>query len=157
MKLQLSLVLPTSRRKQILRLAGSGAPPVRKTCGQIGQLTPEGYPPQLNTRSAPPAFAHSTSRRGERTSPPSAGWVFGARFSDRLGKGIRGAPRDALVADLTPQPGAAYAFFAEPIGEPRGQIQLGLGGEVRIRAGMCCGRMPAVHFWYSTEADSPLG
>lgn len=28
--------------------------------------------------------------------------VFGARFADRIGKGIRGAPRDALVADVTP-------------------------------------------------------
>jgi MFS family permease len=27
--------------------------------------------------------------------------VFGARFADRVGKGIRGAPRDALLADLT--------------------------------------------------------
>ena len=27
---------------------------------------------------------------------PSIGWVFGARFVDRIGKGIRGAPRDAL-------------------------------------------------------------
>lgn len=31
----------------------------------------------------------------------SIGWVFAARFVDRIGKGIRGAPRDALVADLT--------------------------------------------------------
>src|SRR4051795_2634172 len=31
----------------------------------------------------------------------SAGWVFVARFVDRIGKGIRGAPRDALVADVT--------------------------------------------------------
>src|SRR5215204_4691372 len=30
------------------------------------------------------------------------GWVVAARFVDRLGKGIRGAPRDALVADLSP-------------------------------------------------------
>ena len=30
-------------------------------------------------------------------------WVFGARFTDRIGKGIRGAPRDALVADITPR------------------------------------------------------
>jgi MFS family permease len=30
------------------------------------------------------------------------GWVIGARFVDRLGKGIRGAPRDALLADLSP-------------------------------------------------------
>lgn len=43
---------------------------------------------------------------------PNAGWVLAARFSDRLGKGIRGAPRDALVADLTPQAqrGAAYGL-----------------------------------------------
>jgi MFS family permease len=33
---------------------------------------------------------------------PSIGWVFAARFVDRIGKGIRGAPRDALIADITP-------------------------------------------------------
>jgi MFS family permease len=39
-------------------------------------------------------------------------WVFGARFADRVGKGIRGAPRDALVADIVPprQRGAAYGL-----------------------------------------------
>lgn len=38
--------------------------------------------------------------------------VFGARFADRIGKGIRGAPRDALVADITPPEvrGAAYGL-----------------------------------------------
>ena len=38
--------------------------------------------------------------------------VLVARFFDRLGKGIRGAPRDALVADVTPPPvrGAAYGL-----------------------------------------------
>lgn len=29
-------------------------------------------------------------------------WLIAARFIDRIGKGIRGAPRDALVADLAP-------------------------------------------------------
>ena len=29
-------------------------------------------------------------------------WVFIARFVDRIGKGIRGAPRDALIADIAP-------------------------------------------------------
>lgn len=29
------------------------------------------------------------------------GWVLTARFIDRIGKGIRGAPRDALIADVT--------------------------------------------------------
>ncbi len=39
-------------------------------------------------------------------------WVLAARFVDRVGKGIRGAPRDALIADLTPaaQRGAAYGL-----------------------------------------------
>ena len=32
----------------------------------------------------------------------SLGWIVFARFLDRFGKGIRGAPRDALIADLTP-------------------------------------------------------
>jgi len=42
----------------------------------------------------------------------SAGWVLFARLTDRIGKGIRGAPRDALVADLTPAElrGAAYGL-----------------------------------------------
>ncbi|WP_029587252.1 MFS transporter [Bradyrhizobium sp. URHD0069] len=29
-------------------------------------------------------------------------WLFAARFVDRIGKGIRGAPRDALIADIAP-------------------------------------------------------
>lgn len=39
-------------------------------------------------------------------------WVFVARFMDRIGKGIRGAPRDALIADVTPPEirGAAYGL-----------------------------------------------
>lgn len=42
----------------------------------------------------------------------SVAWVFAARFVDRVGKGIRVAPRDALVADLVPEPlrGAAYGL-----------------------------------------------
>lgn len=40
------------------------------------------------------------------------GEVLTARFIDRIGKGIRGAPRDALIADITPQEirGAAYGL-----------------------------------------------
>jgi MFS family permease len=43
---------------------------------------------------------------------PTAGWVFAARATDRIGKGIRGAPRDALIAELTPAPirGAAFGL-----------------------------------------------
>lgn len=43
---------------------------------------------------------------------PDVAWVAAARFIDRIGKGIRGAPRDALIADLTPADlrGAAYGL-----------------------------------------------
>ena len=42
----------------------------------------------------------------------SSGLVLTARLLDRVGKGIRGAPRDALVADLTPPEirGAAFGL-----------------------------------------------
>jgi MFS family permease len=40
------------------------------------------------------------------------GWLVAARFIDRVGKGIRGAPRDALVADIAPTHlrGAAFGL-----------------------------------------------
>jgi MFS family permease len=34
---------------------------------------------------------------------PSLGFFLGARLIDRVGKGIRGAPRDALIADIAPE------------------------------------------------------
>lgn len=71
--------------------------------------------------------------------------VLGARFVDRIGKGIRGAPRDALVADITPKElrGAAYGLrqaldttgaFAGPL------IALGL-------MLLLAGNMRAVFWW----------
>jgi MFS family permease len=40
----------------------------------------------------------------------SAEVVLAARFADRIGKGLRGAPRDALVADITPPQYRGAAF-----------------------------------------------
>jgi len=40
----------------------------------------------------------------------SVNWVLAARFMDRIGKGIRGAPRDALVADMAPPEMRGAAF-----------------------------------------------
>ena len=45
---------------------------------------------------------------------PTVGWLVAARFVDRIGKGIRGAPRDALVRYLA----ASFArreFWAAPV------------------------------------------
>ena len=36
--------------------------------------------------------------------------ILSARFADRIGKGIRGAPRDALIADVTPETDRGRAF-----------------------------------------------
>lgn len=43
---------------------------------------------------------------------PNAAWVLFARLTDRTGKGVRGAPRDAMIADLAPTSlrGAAYGL-----------------------------------------------
>lgn len=70
----------------------------------------------------------------------SFGTVFAARFVDRIGKGIRGAPRDALVADLAPpgMRGSSYGLrqSLDTIGAflgPLGAIvcMLALGGDFR--------------------------
>lgn len=67
-------------------------------------------------------------------------WVFIARFVDRIGKGIRGAPRDALIADIAPPAlrGAAYGLrqsldsvgaFAGPVLAMAGMVWL--AGDIR--------------------------
>ncbi len=40
----------------------------------------------------------------------SVGWIIAARFVDRVGKGIRDAPRDALIADVSPAEMRGAAF-----------------------------------------------
>ena len=40
----------------------------------------------------------------------TSGLVLSARLIDRVGKGIRGAPRDALIADITPAANRGAAF-----------------------------------------------
>lgn len=42
----------------------------------------------------------------------SVAWIFTARLIDRIGKGIRGAPRDALIGDIAPSHlrGACYGL-----------------------------------------------
>jgi MFS family permease len=56
----------------------------------------------------------------------SWGWIMGARFSDRVGKGIRTAPRDALVAASTDETNRGYAFGLHRAGDTAGAF-LGIG------------------------------
>jgi MFS family permease len=41
---------------------------------------------------------------------PTLGWIIAARFADRFGKGVRGAPRDALIADITQEDARGRSF-----------------------------------------------
>ena len=48
------------------------------------------------------------------------GWVLGVRFADRVGKGIRTAPRDALVAASTDEKNRGLAFGLHRAGDTAG-------------------------------------
>src|SRR3990172_12848046 len=50
----------------------------------------------------------------------SWGWVLGVRFADRVGKGIRTAPRDALVAASTDTGSRGFAFGLHRAGDTAG-------------------------------------
>lgn len=56
----------------------------------------------------------------------SWGWVLGVRFGDRAGKGIRTAPRDALVAASTGEQSRGLAFGLHRAGDTAGAF-LGIG------------------------------
>jgi MFS family permease len=50
------------------------------------------------------------------------GWVLGVRFADRLGKGIRTAPRDALIADSITERHRGLAFGLHRAGDTAGAL-----------------------------------
>ena len=52
----------------------------------------------------------------------SWGWVLGVRFGDRLGKGLRTAPRDALVADSIDEKQRGLAFGLHRAGDTAGAV-----------------------------------
>jgi MFS family permease len=54
------------------------------------------------------------------------GWVLGVRFGDRVGKGIRTAPRDALLAGSTKAEQRGLAFGLHRAGDTAGAF-IGLG------------------------------
>ena len=73
--------------------------------------------------------------------------VLGARFLDRIGKGVRGAPRDALVADLTPAPlrGAAYGLR-----QSLDTVGAFVGPLLAIALMMACAGNFRKVFWFAT-------
>ena len=63
-------------------------------------------------RCSPATASRRRSRPLHRARRDRGRTCSGIRFADRLGKGIRGAPRDAMLADFAPagQRGRVYGF-----------------------------------------------
>lgn len=77
---------------------------VAEATGQITRIFSGVLSDRLGKRKLLAALGYGLSACTKPIFPlaGSVGWIVAARFADRVGKGIRGAPRDALVADITP-------------------------------------------------------
>lgn len=83
---------------------------------------------RFRTRKTPVVLGYglSTLAKAFLVSAGSWGVVFAARLSDRVGKGIRTAPRDALIADSVPETRRGAAFGFHRAGDTLGAF-LGVG------------------------------
>ncbi|MBI1980490.1 MAG: MFS transporter, partial [Methylocystis sp.] len=78
---------------------------------------------------------------------PNIAWVMAARFLDRVGKGIRGAPRDALVADIAPASVRGAAFGLRQSLDTIGAF---LGPAVAVAAMWLSANSIPLVFWIAT-------
>lgn len=77
----------------------------------------------------------------------SSGMVMSARLLDRVGKGIRGAPRDALVADVTPPEIRGAAFRAAAVAGYRRRLFRAAAGR---RPDAAVAQRFSRHLWVAT-------
>lgn len=67
-------------------------------------------------------YGLSTVAKGLLVFANAWGWVLGSRFGDRLGKGVRTAPRDALLADSIGPEQRGLAFGLHRAGDTAGAV-----------------------------------
>ena len=84
----------------------------------------------------------------------SVGWLVAARVLDRVGKGIRGAPRDALIADLAP-PDLRGASFG--LRQSLDTIGASLGPLLAIALMLLLANNFTAVFWIAAIPASPVG
>jgi len=79
---------------------------------------------RLRTRKWLAVFGYATSALSKPFLYTASTWgaVAGVRFVDRVGKGIRTAPRDALLADSTPANQRGFAFGLHRAGDSAGAV-----------------------------------
>ena len=87
---------------------------VAETTSSLSKLFSGYFSDQLRTRKWFTVVGYGLSTLAKISLAIAGSWqaVFGARFADRLGKGIRTAPRDALIAESVDEKirGAAFGF-----------------------------------------------
>ncbi|MFD2029895.1 MFS transporter [Ancylobacter dichloromethanicus] len=87
---------------------------VAEATGQITRIFTGALSDRFGRRKALTALGYGLSACTKLIFPLASvvDWLVAARFIDRLGKGLRGAPRDALVADISPPHlrGASYGL-----------------------------------------------
>lgn len=83
----------------------------------------------------------------------SWGTVLGLRFADRVGKGLRTAPRDALIGDVTPSGRRGAAFGLHRALDHTGAVIGPLVGAALIAAGLS---LPAVFYLAAVPAAATL-
>jgi MFS family permease len=81
-------------------------------------------------------YAGSTGGRVLLAAAPAWGWVLGGRVVDRLGKGARTAPRDALIRDSTPPDLLGSAFGYHRALDTAGAVVGPLTAVVLLTAGL---------------------
>src|SRR4051812_3710636 len=76
---------------------------IAEATASIVKLFSGAIPDRLGRRKPLVVFGYALAALSKPLFPlaGSVPLVLGARFMDRIGKGIRGAPRDALIADVT--------------------------------------------------------
>ncbi|HWK26395.1 MAG TPA: MFS transporter [Solirubrobacter sp.] len=80
-------------------------------------------------------YGLSTFARAGVAAAPAWGYVLGAKIADRIGKGTRGAPRDALIRDSTPKELVGSAFGYHRSADTIGAIVGPLVAAVMLAAG----------------------
>lgn len=83
----------------------------------------------------------------------SWGTVLGLRFADRVGKGLRTAPRDALIADVTPAARRGAAFGLHRGLDHAGAVIGPLVGAALVAAGLS---LPVVFYLAAVPAAATL-
>ena len=81
-------------------------------------------------------YSASAAGRVALAAAPAWGWILAARVVDRLGKGARTPPRDALIRDSTPAPLLGSAFGYHRALDTAGAVVGPLAAVALLAAGM---------------------